>query len=220
MRLVSTAGCCAASVIADLGAAHDHPRWTSLDRFVVEVKRVVNGANQQAYYAFTNAFQTTERGYLTAMGFAETRIGSLKLHSISGTELRKFFAESPIFEEERKRLAEEAKKREEARQKALKEAHELRERRKKEREEARAARIAAGLPATRKRGELRVGDDVYRYRARATSFWQNSGIVQEVGPNQSYVIISGIRIENPTYNTGNGFHTVERVRPSNGHRWW
>lgn len=207
MRLASTEGCCAAYVIADLGAAHGHPRWSSLGRFAVEVKRVVNGTQQQAYYAFTNANQTVERGYLTAMGFVETRIGSLKLHSISGTELRKFFVESPVFEEERKRQAEEA------RQKALKEAHELRERRSKEREEANAARIAAGLPAIRKRGELRVGDDVSRYWRADRNMWSSNGVVQEVGPNQSYVIISSTRIENPTYNTGNGFHTVERVRP-------
>ena len=212
MRLASTEGCCAAYVIADLGAAHGHPRWSSLGRFAVEVKRVVNGTQQQAYYAFTNAFQTVERGYLTAMGFAETRIGSLKLHSISGTELRKFFAESPVFEEERKRLAEEAKKREEARQEALKRLKRLA----KEREQA---RIAAGLPAIRKRGELRVGDDVSRYWRADRNMWSNNGVVQEVGPNQSYVIISSTltglqtRIENPTYNTGNGFHTVERVRP-------
>lgn len=220
MRLASTAGCCAAYVIADLGAAHGHIRKNSLGEFANEVKKITSGAVSSVYYAFTNNNQIIERGYLTAMGFDEKRISSLRLHTISGTELRRFFAESPVFEEERKRLAEEAKKREEARQEALKKERERRERLAKEREQARAARIAAGLPATRKRGELRVGDDVYRYRSTHRTFWRNGGIVEKVGPNQSYVVISGTRIENPTYNTGNGIHTVERIRPGNGHRWW
>lgn len=223
MLLTSTAGCCVAYNLHNLGNAHGHIRHPNLLSFVTEVKRRTGGAHAEVYYAFSNGAQGKEREYLTAIGFETKRLGSIHISTITDPNLRKFFAESPVFEEERKKEIE-------RRAAQAKAEADLRAARVQERERARIAaeerrvrrenHVNKDGSKPRKRGELRVGDTIYRYRTSAFHPWSENGIVEEVGTG--YVIISGNRINNPTFNSGYDNHTVERIPPKtyNRIRWW
>lgn len=216
MLLTATAGCCVAYNLYNLGNAHGHIRHPNLLSFVTEVKNRIGGAHAEVYYAFSNGNQSKEREYLTEIGFETKRLGSIHISTITGTNLRKFFAESPVFEEERKkeveRKAAQAKAEAEARERARIAAEERRVRKENH--------VNKDGSKPRKRGELRVGDTIHRYRTSTFHPWNANGIVEEVGTG--YVIISGNRINNPTFNSGYDNHTVERIPPKtrNIHRWW
>lgn len=216
MLLTATAGCCAAYNLYNLGGAHGHIRHPNLLSFVTEVKNRISGARAVVYYAFSNGGQSKEREYLTEIGFETKRLGSIHISTITGTNLRKFFAESPVFEEERKKEVE----RKAAQAKAEAEARERARRAAEERRVRRENHVNKDGSKPRKRGELRVGDTIHRYRTNTNHMWSENGIVEEVGTG--YVIISGNRINNPTFNNGNGGHTVERIPPKtyNRIRWW
>ena len=222
MLLSGTSGCCAAYNLHNLGGAHGHTRHHNLLSFVTEVKKRIGGAYAEVYYAFSNNAQEKERAYLTAIGFETKRLGSLHISTITGTNLRKFFAESPIFEEERKKEVE-------RKAAMLKAEAELRVARVQARERARIAaeerrvrkenHVNKDGSKPRKRGELRVGDTIHRYRTSTFHPWNANGIVEEVGTD--YVIISGNRINNPTFNNGSGNHEIERLPPKTyRNRWW
>lgn len=215
MLLTSTVGCCAAYNLHNLGGAHGYTRHPNLLSFVSEVRNRTGGAHAEVYYAFSNGAQGKEREYLTEIGFETKRLGSIHISTITGPNLRKFFAESPVFEEERKkeveRKAAQAKAEAEARERARIAAEERRVRRENH--------VNKDGSKPRKRGELRVGDTIHRYRSLARNQWLNNGIVEEVGTG--YVIISGNRINNPRINNGSGDHNIERLTPkAYRNRWW
>ena len=216
MLLTATAGCCAAYNLYNLGNAHGHIRHPNLLSFVTEVKNRIGGTRAEVYYAFSNGGQSKEREYLTEIGFETKRLGSIHISTITGTNLRKFFAESPVFEEERKKEVE----RKAAQAKAEAEARERARRAAEERRVRRENHVNKDGSKSRKRGELRVGDTIHRYRTNTNHTWSENGIVERVEKN--YVIISGIKIDYPRVNTGDQSHTVERIPPKtrNIHRWW
>ena len=216
MMLSGTNGCCVAYNLHNLGNAHGHIRHPNLLSFVTELKNRIGRAHAEVYYAFSNNAQEKEREYLTAIGFETKRLDSIHISTITSPNLRKFFAESPVFEEERKkeieRKAAQAKAEAEARERARIAAEERRVRRENH--------VNKDGSKPRKRGELRVEDTIHRYLISTLHPWYANGIVEEVGTD--YVIISGNRINNPTFNTGFGGHNIERIPPKtrNIHRWW
>lgn len=215
MLLTSTAGCCAAFNLHNLGGAHGHTRHPNLLSFATKVRERTGGAYAEVYYAFSNGAQSKEREYLTEIGFETKRLGSIHISTITGPNLRKFFAESPIFEEERKKEVE----RKAAQAKAMAEARERARIAAEERRVRKENHVNKDGSKPRKRGELRIGDTIHRYRTSTFHPWNANGIVEEVGTD--YVIISGNRINNPTFNNGYGGHNIERIPPKTyRNRWW
>lgn len=90
MRFNSVTGCCAAYNIANLGYAHGHTRAKTQEEFEL---RFLDKPLARMNFAITNDIQDVERGYLSKMGFKEIDSGSLRMHVISSTELRKYMAE-------------------------------------------------------------------------------------------------------------------------------
>lgn len=221
MLLTSTAGCCAAFNLHNLGGAHGHPRHPNLLSFVTKVRERTGGANAEVYYAFSNGAQGKEREYLTAIGFETKRLGSIHISTITGPNLRKFFAESPVFEEERKKEVERkaAQAKAEADLRAARVQAQTTHIAAEERRVRRENHVNKDGSKPRKRGELRVGDIIHRYRTNTNHMWSANGIVEEVGTN--YAIISGNRIDYPTFNNGSGNHKIERLPPKTyRNRWW
>lgn len=216
MLISGTTGYYTAFNIYNLGNAHGHWPHPNLLSFANAMKSIINSHPTNKYYAWSNRGQETERGYLASMGFDTRRVGSLYLSSIAGADLSKFFANDKVFGEERKK----EKERKEAAVRQQAEAREVARQAAEARRIRRENHISKDGSRARKRGELRVGDTIHRYRTNIYRPWNANGIVEEVGTN--YVIISGNRINYPTFNNGSGNHNIERIPPKtyNRNRWW
>ena len=127
IKRTGLSGTCNGAYFYDLGGAHGKFRSRDLEQFAFKLCEIgMNSVN----IAVTNDGQTTERKYLSELGWTKTKIGTrMYVHTISNTDLEKALA--PYKEIKQKKLEEEqARKREEARKKAEE------EKKKKEAEEA------------------------------------------------------------------------------------
>lgn len=207
MRLNSTAGCCAAGLIYDLGHAHGKATFDSLESFSAEVARVCSIkynsyskncsiGNYSNYYAFTNEQQSNERKYLEEMGFETLGQSGVKCHFIKATKLAKWFNENDKWLKEEKAKKAEAMA---ARQAAI---------------EAGTAVNKDGSRA-RKRGQLFEGDTVYWYRInRGTEI--RGGTVIALLKNGDVVIRGpngGESTITPRYNNGCNSYNIVRAEP-------
>lgn len=213
MNNTSTSGCCAAGLVYNIGGAHGQRRYTNIAEFYDELNKNIRPCFR-VWYMFLNRGQGVELAHIRAAGdtFVVTQQSDLYLVSTTYSKFNKWLIESPILAEARAKKLEEARIAAELRAAALERVRIERERIAAEK----AAAIAAGIiPATRKRGELRVDDKVHWYRTSQGTEVSNGVVVRLLEGGD--VVIRGPRgtesTITPVFNTGNGNYNIERAKP-------
>lgn len=97
-------GCCEARIFYNVGRAHSHPRAENYEQFLDWIS---NKSRSSVNICITNWQQNVEREYLEKMGWKTEKVGSLYVHTISGTAL---FSVIKLFREEKRKLELEKKK--------------------------------------------------------------------------------------------------------------
>lgn len=88
MRVVDFAGCCNAYIYADLGGAHGHMTAVNQNAFDARVKKLPKSS---VNVCITNSSQGRTRKFLEAQGWETKKVGHLFVHTVNGSDLRKYF---------------------------------------------------------------------------------------------------------------------------------